>query len=105
MVAQEKIAEAARILSDAARPRKIILFGSYGRGEPREDSDVDLLIVEADVKDRVAEMARLNRALSPLRISVDLLVVSHETFEYWATTPGNVYFDAIREGKVLYEAA
>lgn len=105
MVAQEKIAEAARILSAAARPRKIILFGSYGRGEPREDSDVDLLIVEAEVKDRVAEMARLNRALSPLRISVDLLVVSQDTFDYWAATPGNVYFDAINEGRVLYEAA
>jgi predicted nucleotidyltransferase len=105
MVAQEKIAEATRILSDTARPYKIILFGSYGRGEPREDSDVDLMIVEADVKDRVAEMTRLNRILSPLRISVDLLVVSREMFEYWATTPGNVYFDAVREGKVLYEAA
>ena len=105
MVAQEKIAEATRILSDAARPCKIILFGSYGRGEPREDSDVDLLIVEADVKDRVAEMTRLNRLLSPLRISVDLLVVSREMFEYWETTPGNVYFNAVREGKVLYEAA
>jgi predicted nucleotidyltransferase len=105
MVAQEKIAEAAKILLDAARPRKIILFGSYGRGEPAGDSDVDLLVVEADVKDRVAEMARLNRALSPLRISVDLLVVSQETFEYWSTTPGNVYFDAVSEGKVLYEAA
>jgi len=56
MVAQEKIAEAAKILLDAARPRKIILFGSYGRGEPAGDSDVDLLVVEADVKDRVAEM-------------------------------------------------
>lgn len=105
MVAQEKIAEATRILSDAARPEKIILFGSYGRGEPREDSDVDLLIVEAEVKDRVAEMTRLNRVLSPLRIAVDLLVVSREMFEYWATTPGNVYFTAVREGKVLYEAA
>jgi len=105
MVDQEKIGEAAKILSEAARPYKIILFGSYGRGEPSEDSDVDLMIVETDVKDRVAEMTRVNRAISPLRISVDLIVVSREMFEYWATTPGNVYYDAICEGKVLYEAA
>jgi len=63
------------------------------------------MIVETDVQDRVAEITRLNRAISPLRISVDLLVVSRDMFEYWATTPGNVYFDATREGKVLYEAA
>jgi predicted nucleotidyltransferase len=105
MVAPEKIAEAARILADTARPDKIILFGSYGRGAPREDSDVDLLVVEADVPDRIAEMARLNRAISPLRMAVDLLVVSRAMFDHWATTPGNVYFSAIREGKVLYEAA
>ena len=48
MVAQEKIAEAARMLSHAARPVKIILFGSYGRGEPHAHSDVDLLVVEAE---------------------------------------------------------
>jgi predicted nucleotidyltransferase len=82
MVAQEKISEAARILAQVARPQKIILFGSYGRGAPREESDVDLLVVEAEVEDRAVEMTRLSRALSPLRISVDLLVVSREMFEY-----------------------
>jgi len=29
-----------------AKPRKVILFGSYARGEAEEDSDLDLLIVE-----------------------------------------------------------
>lgn len=105
MVAQEKIAEAARIIARTAGPRKIILFGSYGRGAPRENSDVDLPVVEADVRDRAAEMTRLIRVLSPLRIAVDLLVVSRERFDHWVTTPGSVYFSAVREGKVLYETA
>ena len=105
MVDQAVIARATTLLREASQPKKIILFGSYGRSEPLEGSDVDLLVVEAEVKDRVAEMTRLNRVLSPLRIAVDLLVVSQETFEYWAGTPGNVYFQAVREGKVLYEAA
>lgn len=105
MIDQTIIDRATALLREAAQPKKIILFGSYGRGEARRESDVDLLVVETEVKDRVAEMTRLNRVLSPLRISTDLLVVSQETFDYWATTPGNVYFAAIREGKVLYEAA
>lgn len=105
MVDQLIIDKAIALLREAAQPRKIILFGSYGRGEARKESDVDLLVVEADVTDRIAEMARLNRVLSPLRISVDLLVVSQDMLDYWANTPGNVYFEAIREGKVLYEAA
>ncbi len=105
MIDKTLIAKATRLLLDAAHANKIILFGSYGRGDASAESDVDLLVVETDVKDRVAEMTRLNRVLSPLRMSVDLLVVSQETFDYWASTPGNVYFQAIREGKVLYEAA
>ncbi len=105
VIDQSVIARATALLREAARPKKIILFGSYGRGKASEESDVDLLVVETDVKDRVAEMMRLNRVLSPLRISVDLLVVSQEMFDYWASTPGNVYSEAIREGKVLYEAA
>jgi hypothetical protein len=50
-------------------------------------------------------MVRLNRLLRSLDIPVDLLVVSAEKFNYWRDTPGNVYFEAATEGKVLYEAA
>ena len=46
------------------KPRRIVLFGSYARGSPTEDSDVDLLIT------------RQRRSMSPLtaagRIRVQL---------------------------------
>jgi len=50
-------------------------------------------------------VVRLGRLLRPLDISVDLLVVSTDKFEYWRDTPGNVYFEAASEGRILYEAA
>lgn len=99
------ITKAAQILRETAEPTRIILFGSYARGEPRGDSDVDILVVEREVPDRVAEMVRLTRALRPLRLPIDLLVVSDDDFHYWSDTPGNVYFEALREGRILYEAA
>ena len=105
MIDQTLLDRATELLKETAHPQKIILFGSHARKEAREDSDVDILVVEVDVKDRVAEMVRLNRTLSPLRIPVDLLVVSEKMFEYWADTPGNVYFQAKTEGKVMYEVA
>jgi len=104
MVTEEQIAEAAKILIQEARPDRIILFGSYARGNPRPDSDVDLLVVEASVQDPRAEMARLRRALSPLRIPVDVLVTSRERVtSSWAGFPGSYLYDALREGRVLYD--
>ncbi len=105
MIRPELIARAAELLREAARPSRVILFGSYGRGDADEASDVDILVVLPNVRDRVAEMVRLGRVLSPLRIPADLLVVSEDTFRDWADTPGSIYFEASREGKILYEAA
>jgi predicted nucleotidyltransferase len=105
MVDKTMIAKATELLREAARPTKIILFGSYARGDARSDSDVDLLVVLKDVPDRMAEMVRLNRVLSPLRIPAEVLVVSDEVFRYWSDTPGNVYYAASAEGMVLYEQA
>ena len=104
-VTPEKIQEAVRRLVAAASPRKIILFGSRARGDAREDSDLDLLIIEAEVKDRVSEMVRLNRVLRGLILPVELVVIGERMFEERSETPGTVYYEAKREGEVLYESA
>ena len=103
MINQQSIEKAAAVLKRVAKPEKIILFGSHARAEARDDSDLDILVIEKEVTDRVAEIARLNRALGPLRLPIDLLLASRETFEYWADTPGNVYYRARMEGKIIYE--
>jgi len=105
MVEAERIQQAVELLREAANPKKIILFGSYAAGEAGEDSDVDLLVVEEGNPDVMAEMVRLRRALSPLRIPAEVVVVSEEHYDYWRDTPGNLMFEVALEGKVLYEAA
>ena len=105
MIDQALLDQATILLRETAHPQKIILFGSHARNEASADSDIDILVVETDVKDRVSEMVRLGRTLSPLRIPVDLLVVSVEMYNYWSDTPGNVYYQARTEGRVIYEAA
>lgn len=104
MIPEATIQEAVRLLMKAARPKKIILFGSYARGEAREDSDLDFLIVEAEVKSRRKEMVRLRRVLSPLRIPVDVLVTTERIFQEWADTAGTVLCEAAQAGRVMYES-
>jgi predicted nucleotidyltransferase len=101
----ETIAKITELLVQAAKPRRIILFGSHARGDAGADSDIDLMVVERAVTDRIAEMVRLRRALLPLEVAVDLLVVAEDKFNYWQDTPGNIYSEAATEGRVLYEEA
>lgn len=97
--------KAVSTLVEAAKPSRIILFGSYARGDARADSDIDLLVVEPEVVSKRAEMVRLRRLLRPLRIPVDVLVVSEAEFNDWAHLAGTVLHQACTEGKLLHEAA
>jgi len=104
MVSEEKIGQAVKILADLAHPEKIILFGSYARGDAREDSDVDFVVVEREAPDKAAEMVRLRRALRPLRIPVDILVFSSAELEQWGQVPGTALYWALREGRIVHDA-
>ena len=45
MVDEHSIAELTQRIVNEFQPERIILFGSYAHGEPRSDSDVDLLVI------------------------------------------------------------
>jgi predicted nucleotidyltransferase len=99
------IREAALTLADAARkPARVILFGSYARGEADPDSDLDFLVVQRNGFSHRREIVRLQDALSPLRIPAEVLVISHEEAAQPARA-GDAVRDALAEGVVLYESA
>src|SRR5437867_10525860 len=68
MVDQAAISRAVELLREAAPGSTIIVFGSYARGEADEGSDLDLLVIEPELKDeeRFREMVRLRDVLRPL---------------------------------------
>jgi predicted nucleotidyltransferase len=95
------IAEAGRRLAEAAPDARVILFGSRARGEGRSGSDLDLLVIEPDLKSRRAEFVRLREALGDLGVPVDLFVVSDRHVEQWGQVRGGMIHDALRDGRVL----
>jgi len=98
---QSAIDQAAhRLLEAAPAGSRVILFGSYARGQADPGSDVDFLVVEPEVKDRFGEEVRLGNVLRPLRLAADVLVMSREEFEYWKDTPNTLAYEVAREGEV-----
>lgn len=102
MISEEIIVDAARRLTEAARsPARVILFGSHARGEAEADSDLDFLVVERELPDRFEETLRLRRALKPLRLPVDVIVVSENHVAEWGAVRNRMLHAALREGRVL----
>ena len=104
MISGEQIQQAVERLVAAAKPSKIILFGSYARGDATEDSDLDLMVIEQEVVNKFDEMIRLHRAVGDVGIGVDVLVYSDKEAGRRSQVPGTVLYWAFREGKVLYDA-
>jgi len=91
----------------AAEPEQVYVFGSHARGEAREDSDVDLLVVEREdfgkEHSRLRETNRIYKALSGFRIPVDVLLYSSSEFAKWRGSLNHVVGRCAREGRLLYE--
>ena len=104
MISQQTIDDAVQRLIAAAHPAKIILFGSYARGEASDDSDLDFLVIVPTLANKHQEMVRLRRTLRPLRIPVDVLVASKAEVDEWGHLPCTTLYWALTEGKVLHEA-
>lgn len=106
MIDERTIRNAINLLLKAApRDSRVILFGSYARGQARPDSDLDFLVVEPQPQSELDEAVRLRKALLGLPVAVDIMVASKETFLYWMETPNTVYYRAAKEGKVYEQVA
>jgi predicted nucleotidyltransferase len=93
-----------RVLA-AAKPDKIILFGSAASGSMTRDSDIDLLIIEGNPGDLRKQSLRIRENLIGLSYPFDVIVISTEWFEESKEVIGGIAYPANKYGKVIYEAA
>ena len=104
MLSEKAIRQAVKRIVRAAQPNKVILFGSYARGDFTPDSDLDLMVILPGHPNKVAEMIRLRQTIGAVGTGVDVLVFSEEEAQRRGQVPGTVIYWANKEGKVLYEA-
>ncbi|MEW5871723.1 MAG: nucleotidyltransferase domain-containing protein [Chloroflexota bacterium] len=90
-------------IADKFRPQRIILFGSYAYGEPRPESDVDLLVV-MDTPLREAQQAlQIRQHVNPL-FGVDILVYTPSRLEERLKLGDSFLREITEKGRVVYES-
>jgi predicted nucleotidyltransferase len=102
---QREIERVVSILQEHCAPDKVILFGSCGRGDFTEDSDIDLLIVKETGKrplDRMREVYEL--VYSPDHyLALDPLVYTPSELTQRLALGDFFIQEIMQEGRVLYE--
>lgn len=102
-VTEEALDEIIRRIVRALRPHRIILFGSYARLTPSDDSDVDLLIV-MDTEERPAErFLAVSRLLRPRPFPLDILVKTPQEVAQDLEQQDPFIAEIVAHGQVLYE--
>lgn len=101
MTTAELIPSMADRIARKFHPLRIILFGSYARGEAGPESDVDLLIVLPELADKRQAAVEIRRALVDFPVCKDIIVTSPEEIARRGDLVGTVLRPALREGKVL----
>jgi predicted nucleotidyltransferase len=102
LTTQELIELAGQRLVDAAgSPAQIILSGSAARGELTPDSDLDFLVIERNVENRVTEAIRLRDAIGRIGRPVDVIVMDEELANRRAKVRGTIIHHALREGRII----
>jgi len=101
----QKINAMVRRIVERFNPLKIILFGSYARGNAGPDSDVDLLIVMPVRGSKRKKAVEIGVALHDIKVAKDVIVVTPQEFEWRKDVIGTIEWPAVREGQVLYAKA
>ena len=89
-------------IAERLRPRRIVLFGSRGRGTGSPDSDYDIMVeMETDLpagerEDLVYDL------FDDLEWNMDVVVYTPDEVQRWRDDVGMIMYDIVREGRVLY---
>lgn len=99
----EPIQEMTRRLVDGFHPVRIILFGSYARGEATPDSDADLLVILPVSGSRRKLATEMERAVAGCGLPKDIILATPEEVSRDQNRSGTLIQMALQEGQVLYE--
>jgi uncharacterized protein len=97
--------EIVKRITGGFHPLKIILFGSWARGDARPDSDYDLLVVLPQVDNKRRSAVQVGNSLRDLPISKNIVVTTPGETAARGNMNRDVLPPALREGIGVYETS
>ena len=101
MISKRAIKKVAEEIVDHFHPRKVILFGSHAYGTPREDSDVDLLVIMDTDERNLPQALKISRAISH-PFPMDLVVLKPQEIRTRLEGGDLVLREILTKGEVLF---
>ncbi len=101
-IPQQAIEDIVRQIVQQFQPEQIILFGSYAYGQPRQESDVDLLVVMDTPLKETAQAVRICQAID-YHFGLDLIVRKPDALARRLALGDPFLHEVVSQGKVLYE--
>ena len=98
------LADIVKRIVRAAKPEKIVLFGSAARGTMGPDSDYDFLVIKGGKYNHWRMLTAIYRGLRGKGAPADVVLVTPEQVERYRDAFCLVIYPALREGIVVYES-
>ena len=102
-IPQKAIDQVVQQIVEKFKLQKIILLSAYARGNPRPESDVDLLVVMDTALKQSKQSLEIRRYLDVL-FGLDLIVHTPKRLKERLDMGDWFLRDILKEGKVLYES-
>ena len=102
MVRRAEIKRYVHALAREFAPERVVLFGSYARGRPTADSDVDLLVVMKHRRDSTEQALEIRRRIWR-SFPLDLIVRTPSVIRQRLAQNDMFLTSILHEGRILYE--
>jgi predicted nucleotidyltransferase len=92
------------LVTTKTSPERIVLFGSYARGDYTKNSDIDILIIIKNLVNERKITGALYKALLNEKFSmpVDFLAIDYDKYNIVKNKIGYIYKTIEQEGKIIY---
>ncbi len=102
-ISEKQLRQIVSTIANEYRPLRILLFGSYRKGTPRDSSDVDLLIIKDTEVVASRRAAEVHRIFNPYLYDLDIIVMTPDEFDTQKNEINTLAYFVNNEGKLVYE--